>query len=75
MGRGPLWAVAVAAQFKVQALCTSVLGGGGGGALHYNTCCNFTCKLYMMLSDVHLRAYKYYVGLKLNCVLPALFYV
>ena len=46
----------------------------GGRALHYSTGCNFTCKLYMMLSDVHLRAYKY-VGLTLNCALRALFYV
>ena len=49
-------------------------GGGGGRALHYSTCLNFTCKLYMMLSDVRLRAYKY-VDLTLNCALQALFYV
>ena len=52
--------------------CIYFCGGGGGGggerrALHYSTCCNYTCKLYIMLSDVHLRAYKY-VGLTLNCV-------
>ena len=48
----------------------SIGGGGGGGrrrALHYSTCCNFTCKLYIMLSNEHLRAYRY-VGLTLNCV-------
>ena len=38
---------------------------GGGG--REGTCCNFTCKLYMMLSNVHLWSYKY-VGLTLNCV-------
>ena len=67
----PLSAAAIAGCGNCRPSAGSMYFSMEGRALHYSTCCNLTCKLYMMLSDVHLQAYRY-VGLTLNGALRAL---